>query len=183
MPLPEPNMTPTPLELCEDGLGTGTASFDLTQAESNLSNFSSYTYTYYVSETGAHNGPGDVSQVQTPKDFLSPTGPIWVRVENSFTDTPQQCYVVVRLELVVNPWPTVGPMTKLVACMDKPAETFKFNLHDKDAEALAGANPADFTVKYYLSEDDAEANTNPIPYVFTNTAVSTDPINKKYGFV
>src|SRR5690606_6287120 len=68
LPLPEPNMTPDPLELCEDedlrGQTPpvfGQAMFDLRDAESNLSNFGTYTYTYYVSETGAHIGPSDGS--------------------------------------------------------------------------------------------------------------------------
>jgi len=169
LPVPEPNMTPTPLEMCEDTLGSGMATFDLTQAESNLSNFSNYTYTYYITEVGAHAGPADLSRIATPDSFFSGSSIVYVRVENSFTDTNQRCYVVVPLELVVNPWPTVGPMTALLACMDTPVDFTTFNLHDKDAEALAGANPADFTVRYFISQENAEDNVNPLPYTYMNT--------------
>src|SRR5690606_33571503 len=174
LPVPEPNMNPTPLELCEDedlrdqGI-FGTAIFDLTQAESNLSNFANYTYSYYVSENVAHIGPSDISFITTPTNFLSGTSTVWVRVENSFTDTNQKCFTVVRLELVVNPWPVVGPMTPLLACMDTPVDFTTFNLHDKDAQALGTANPADFIVGYFANEENAEDNVNPLPYTYVNT--------------
>ena len=172
LPVPEPNMTPAPLELCDEG--GGMASFDLTQAEANLSNFTNYTYSYYVSETGAHIGPSDLSLITTPTAFLSGTSPVWVRVENSFTDTNQRCYTVVKLELVVNPLPAVGPMTPLLACMDNPVDFTIFNLHDKDAQAIAtevaaGADPSDFDIKYYVSQENAEDNVNPLPYTYMNT--------------
>jgi len=167
LPVPEPNMTPTPLELCDEG--NGMAIFDLTKAEPSLSNFTNYTYSYYVSEAGAHIGPSDPSIITTPTGFLSGTSSVWVRVENSFTDTNQRCHTVVRLELIVNPLPSVGPMTALLACMDNPVDFTIFNLHDKDAEALAGANPADFTVKYFVSQENAEDNVNPLPYTYMNT--------------
>ena len=169
LPLPEPNMSPDPLELCEDDFGSGVASFDLTQAESNLSNFGSYTYSYYTSETGAHIGPSDVTHIGTPEDFLSGSSTVYVRVENSFTDTSESCYVVVLLELVVNPWPNIGPMTNLPACMEEPTTSTKFNLHDKDEEALAGADPDDFIVRYFASEENATDNVSPLPYTFENT--------------
>ena len=167
LPVPEPNMTPTPLELCDEG--NGMAIFDLTKAEASLSNFTNYTYGYYVSENGAHIGPTDPSLIATPTEFLSPSSYVWVRVENSFTDTNQRCYTVVRLELIVNPLPSVGPMTPLLACMDSPADFTIFNLHDKDSEALGTANPADFIVRYFLTKENAEDNENPLPYTYMNT--------------
>jgi len=186
LPVPEPNMTPTPLELCENGLGSGVANFDLTQAEPSLSNFTNYTYTYYFSEMGAHIGPSDVTFIGDPRDVLSGTSSVWVRVENSFTDTNQRCYTVVELELVVNPWPVVGPMTPLLACMDTPVDFTTFNLHDKDSQALGTANPADFIVRYFVSEENAEDNVNPLPYTYVNTTARLQVIwvrveNKKTG--
>ncbi|WLD23026.1 choice-of-anchor L domain-containing protein [Flavobacterium dauae] len=169
LPLPDPNMTPDPLELCEDNFGSGVANFDLTQAESNLSNFGTYTYTYYFSETGAHVGPTDPSYIGAPDGVLSGSSIVYVRVENSFTNTNERCYVVVPLELKVNPWPKVGPMTNLPACMDEPTTSTKFNLHDKDEQALAGADPEDYIVRYFASEENATDNVSPLPYTFENT--------------
>src|SRR5690606_22307006 len=123
LPLPEPNMCPDPLGLCEDDFGSGVASFELTQAATNLSNFGSYTYNF--SETGAHVGPTDPSYIGAPDEVLSGSSIVYVRVENSFTDTNESCYVVVPLELIVNPWPNVGPMTNLPACMDEPTTSTK----------------------------------------------------------
>jgi len=185
LPLPEPNMTPTPLELCENALGSGVATFDLTQAEPSLSNFTNYTYSYFFSEIGAvTNDP--LARVNDPTDVLSGTSTVYVRVENSFTDTNLQCAVVVPLELIVNPWPVVGPMTPLLACMDTPVDFTTFNLHDKDVQALGTANPANFTVKYFLSEENAQDNINPLPYTYINTTARLQVIwvrveNKKTG--
>ena len=168
LPAPEPNMSPTPLELCETTVGSQQAIFDLTLAEPNLSNFSNYTYTYYFSELGAHIGPADPSRIATPTAVLSGTSHVYVRVENSFTDSTLRCYTVVRLDLIVNPLPVVGPMTALLACMDTPTPTTTFNLHDKDAQALGGEDPADFIVRYFPTEQNAIDDTNPLPYTYIN---------------
>ena len=191
LPLPEPNMNPTPLELCEETKGSGMATFDLRQAESNLSNFSNYTYTYYVSEVGAHAGPLDGSRIATPDNFFNPTSRVYVRVENSFTDTNQRCYVVVPLDLIVNKWPDVGPMTPLVACMDNPVDFTTFNLHDKDeqsiaSEVAAGEDPSDFDIRYFASQANAQNNVAPLPYTYINTTPIREVIwvrveNKKTG--
>src|SRR5690606_8025948 len=90
------------------------------------------------------------------------------------------CYVVVPLELVVNLWPDIDPMTPLVACMENPTATYEFDLRDKDAEALAAEvannnDPDDFIVKYYPSQANAEADTSPLPYIYTNVETSPDP--------
>ena len=168
LPLPEPNLTPTPLAMCEDLENPGMAMFDLTKAESDLSNYSDYDYSYFTDEIGAQTND-DATKINNPGEFLSGNGTVYVRVVNTFTDTNLQCAVVVPLELVVNPNPVVGPMTNLPACMENPRPTTKFNLRDKDAEALAGANPDDFIVTYYGSENDAEYGVSPVPYIFTNT--------------
>lgn len=181
LPLPEPNMNPTPLELCEDadlrdqGI-FGQAFFDLTSAESDLSNYSDYVYEYYVSESGANNKDTG-TRINDPEQFFSGSSKVWVRVENRFQTTDRSCYVVVELELIVNEWPIVGPMTPLTACMDQPTPTTKFNLHDKDAEAVAGNKEKDnLIVKYYGFEEDAFNDVNPLPYTFENTTQTRQTI-------
>ena len=184
LPLPEPNMDPTPLELCEDadlrdqGI-FGQAFFDLTSAEDNLSNYADYVYEYYVSESGANNKDTG-TRINDPEQFFSGSSKVWVRVENRFQTTDRSCYVVVELELIVNEWPIVGPMTPLVACLDFTTPTYEFNLRDKDVEALAsevlaGNDPNDFIVKYYGSQANAETDTAPLPYIYTNVETPPDP--------
>ena len=61
--------------------------------------------------------------------------------------------------------------------METPTPTTKFNLHDKDAQALAGADPTKHIVRYFGSkEDNAFTNTNPLPYTFENTVVDRQTI-------
>src|SRR5690554_6100901 len=169
LPLPEPNLNPDPLELCEDleNANRGQAIFDLTSAESNLSNYSNYNYSYFVDEIGAQtNDPG--SRINNPTAHLSTSDTVYVRVVNNFTDTSMQCFVVVELPLIVHPTPAIGPMTNLAACMENPTPTTQFDLRDKDAQALAGANPDDYIVRYFGSEENAEDNINPLPYIYIN---------------
>src|SRR5690606_36066963 len=103
-------------------------------------------------ETGAHIGPSDVTHIGTPEDFLSGSSTVYVRVENSFTDTSESCYVVVLLELVVNPWPNIGPMTNLPACMEEPTTSTKFNLHDKDELTLTVSDLNYIIIRYLANK-------------------------------
>src|SRR5690554_5535500 len=170
LPLPEPNLAPDPLELCEDleDAGPDRAIFDLTSAESNLSNYSNYNYSYFVDEIGAQtNDPG--SRINNPTAHLSTNDTVYVRVVNNFTDTSMQCFVVVELPLIVHPTPAIGPMTNLAACMENPTPTTQFDLRDKDAQALAGSDPDDYIVRYFGSEENAIDDINPLPYIYTNT--------------
>ena len=168
LPLPEPNLNPTPLESCEiDGGAPGFAFFDLTLAEDDLSNFSDYTYSYFIDLIGAEtNDPA--SRINNPEAHLSGTGSVFVRVSNSFTDTSTSCFSIVELPLIVRPLPNIGPMTTLAACMENPTLTTVFNLRDRDEQALAGANPEDFIVRYFGNEEDAADGVNPLPYIYTN---------------
>src|SRR5690554_1478447 len=177
LPLPEPNLAPDPLELCEDleDAGPDRAIFDLTSAESNLSNYSDYNYSYFIDEIGAQtNDPG--SMINNPTEHLSTSDTVYVRVVNNFTDTSMQCFTVVELPLIVHPTPAIGPMTNLAACMENPTPTTQFDLRDKDAQALAGANPDDYIVRYFGSEENAEDNINPLPYIYTNTTENRQQI-------
>src|SRR5690554_563097 len=75
LPLPEPNLAPDPLELCENA-GPGEAIFNLTEAEPNMSNFSTYSYSYFIDEIGAQtNDPG--SRINTPTAHLSGNGIVY----------------------------------------------------------------------------------------------------------
>ena len=44
----------------------------------------------------------------------------------------------------------------------------QFDLTENDAEVLDGQDPANFIVTYYLTQADAEAATDPIPYTYEN---------------
>lgn len=185
LPVPEPNMKPLPLEKCETVFGGREASFNLHDAEADLSNYSDYEYAYFVSQIGALTND-DNDRIGTPEDWLTGSSYVYVRVTNKFTDTDMQCVVVVPLQLIVNPIPNVGPMTPLVLCMENPTLHSKFNLRDKDKEALAGANPDDYIVRYFASEESANKDENPLPFIFTNTEETRQIIwvrveNKKTG--
>ncbi len=174
LPLPEPNLTPSPLQVCEEAPGSGEGFFVLTDAISDISNGDpTLTYEFYTTEEDALTGLSDLA-LDSTVPHLSVTSVIYVRVMNQFAAENMSCAVIVPLELIVNPTPLAGPMTPLLHCEQGSDGIHKFNLHDKDAEALAGQPSADYTVRYFLTEEDAQNNTNPIPYTYTNNGSPFD---------
>ena len=174
LPLPEPNLNPAALQTCENDPGSGEGFFVLTDAIPDISNGDpNLTYEFYVSEEDALTGLSDLAlDVSVP--HLSVTGIVYVRVMNRFAAENMSCAVVVALPLIVNPIPAAGPMTPLLHCEQGTDGIHTFNLHDKDAEALAGQPSSDYTVRYYPTEEDAQNNTNPLPYTYTNTGFPFD---------
>ncbi len=174
LPLPEPNLTPSPLQVCEEAPGSGEGFFVLTDAIPDISNGDpTLTYEFYTTEEDALTGLSDLA-LDSTVPHLSVTSVIYVRVMNQFAAENMSCAVIVPLELIVNPTPLAGPMTPLLHCEQGSDGIHKFNLHDKDAEALAGQPSGDYTVRYFLTEEDAQNNTNPIPYTYTNNGSPFD---------
>lgn len=166
LPLPEPNLTPEPIQMCEVELGDRRAQFDLFTSVPDISNGDArLNYTFYFSEEEALL---EENAIDTPDDFLSESTTVYVRVTNSPILNSEQCFVIVPLELIVNPLPQIGPMTRLLACEEDTDGVFTFDLRDKNQEALAGQNPNDFTVTYYLTEEGANQGLLPLSYTHTS---------------
>ena len=175
LPLPDINTAPAVLEECESDLGGGTAQFDLNDIESSLSNFGDYSYLYFNTEEAALlNVPG--TEISPIEGHLSGSAVIYVRVTTNPSNEAEQCAIVVPLELRVNPKPAVGPMTPFLVCEDPFDGLAIFDLHQKDAEALAGAPASDFTVTYYRTQEDADNKENAVSYIFTIELPNEQPI-------
>ncbi|WP_177761142.1 choice-of-anchor L domain-containing protein [Flavobacterium sp. I3-2] len=168
LPLPEPNLTPTALQKCETALGSGEASFDLRLAQPDLSNGNAtLTYKYFITEQEAINNVGAIG---TPEDFLTGSMTVYVRVSNTPTILSESCFVIVPLQLIVNSLPTIGTLTPLLACELNTDGIYTFDLRDKDPQVLGNQNPANFDVRYYVTETAALLGAAPIPYIYTNAA-------------
>ncbi|MDN3708077.1 choice-of-anchor L domain-containing protein [Myroides ceti] len=176
LPLPEPNMTPAPLTECE--IEDGEAEFNLRDAEADISNFdNNLSYEYYLTFGDAQLGNTAAAlTLEEAEAFTSASTTVYVRVSTKTGIPSESCSVVVPLDLIVIPTPAVGPMTPLFVCIENAPEYYKFNLHDKDAQALAGQDASLFSVRYYLTEEDATDAINPLPYLYTNVTPTEQTI-------
>ncbi|NRB58465.1 MAG: T9SS type B sorting domain-containing protein [Winogradskyella sp.] len=169
---PSPQIeTPTPLEVCDDISADGFAMFDLTtKAEEVLNGLDplQYTVTYYVTPEDADlpaNAIANPAAYFNTDDFNQT---IWIRVEDS--NTVEGCYKVVELELIVNPLPVLTQPSPLELCdVDNPGDEQEgFTLEEANSEILAGQNG--ITLTYYETQIDADAASNPIVSLYTNTS-------------
>ena len=174
LPLPEPNLTPTPLEMCEDVPGSGFASFDLRMAQADLSNGNAtLSYKYFLTEQEAINNTG---AILTFEDYYTDAATIYVRVSNNPIITTESCFVIVPLELKVNSLPQIGPLTTLYACEENTDGKYTFDLTSKYGQILNGLIQAEHTIRFYISENAAILGTTPISNTYTNSQLDEQTI-------
>ena len=88
---------------------------------------------------------------------------IYIRLENSLTG----CYAVSTIDLVVDPLPTIPPLTPYVLCDDTNAGDLieVFDLSTLDAEVINAQNA---TVSYHETQADAQSNTAPLNLLYSS---------------
>jgi large repetitive protein len=92
-----------PLVVCEDEVGSGVGTFDLTQLNGEILNGQAppdYELSYHESQGDAEAGTNAIPPAQQAA-YQSPTQTIWARVTNTETG----CYEIVAIELQVIPVP------------------------------------------------------------------------------
>jgi len=154
-------VAPDGLTVCD-----GSGIFDLTtQTATIISQLgTTYTVTYYTTETNAQDG---TNAITTPGTFTSTGQTIWARAANA----NNTCFSVVNFELQIVVPPVANPVTALSECgTTAQPNTVVFDLTQQDA-TLIGAQTG-ITVTYYPTQTDAENGTNAIttPATYTNTA-------------
>jgi gliding motility-associated-like protein len=164
--------------------------FDLTQNDTPiLSNISSefftifqdfqannpgvnpYQVNYYENQTDAENRTNEITD---PANYVPAAFPstIFYAVEDTFGLGCFGVGSVGSFELTITE-PLSGTPINLSACSDTPGvSTATFDLTENDALVLDGQDPATFIVSYFLNEQDAIDNLNPIanPTAFQNTS-------------
>lgn len=162
-------VTPTPYETCEESVGSGTATFDLSTknaeilgGESSVDNI----VTYHLTLANAANGVSSLPLIYTNPVPYSQT--IYVRVTNDNLGT----YAVTDLELIVNPLPVINEPNDLVVYQAPFTGTATFNLTSQ-VDYITGGN-TEYIVRFYGTEADAMAGTAAFvaPSSYTN---STNP--------
>ena len=83
------------------------------------------------------------------------------------------CYAIDDFEVTLHEQPTIGATTPFYICETVPYNGIAiFDLSTKNNEVLNGQNPANFAVSYHPTLADANANTNVLPVLYSNTLPS-----------
>ena len=160
-PLPVAN-PPTALEVCDDNTD-GLAQFDLASRDAQVLNGQvGMEVTYHTTQGAADSGTGALASPYT--NTVNPQT-VYVRVEDISTG----CYDTTTLELIVNPLPTVFPISDYILCDDNDAGDGLelFDLTTKNEEALNGQ--MNITVAFYASQADAILGIGALSSPYQNT--------------
>ena len=145
------NENPYPLIECDDN-GDGFAYFNLHQADADIAlGDTSFNFTYHKSLIDAANS---INALISPymNEVIYSEG-IFARAEDNQGD-----FAVVELELHVVPNLSLAQPIDLVAIDDDGDGFTIFDLTENDAIVLEGLNPLVYTVSYYETQANAEAD-------------------------
>lgn len=158
-PLPVINPI-APLQVCDEGLANGLATFDLNQATIDMIGESNYGVTYYIDEPTAEVGnPNDA--LSTPYSNVDPYNQtIYARIADNITG----CSIIVPIYLVVEPAPEAHD-AELVYCDPNNDGEGVFHLPDANADITSDT---DAIITYHRTWHDAHNNVNPLDDTINN---------------
>lgn len=159
-------VTVSDYKVCDDVSNDGFASFDLATKTSEILNgqpASFFEVNYYLTSLDAQNQTNPIASPITNSSnnqeifyTISANGNISCSANGSFF-------------LRVNSSPIAHPITDFFQCDDLSNNgTENFNLSLKNIEILGNQNASNFSVTYFASSLDAQNNSNPLPYSYTN---------------
>ena len=148
-------------ELCDDNnAGDLQEVFDLSTKDTEIIDGQNVSVAYFETETDATNNSNELTAT-----YQNTSTPQTLYV--ALTDLTTGCRTTGSFVLVVNPLPQLVVPTVLEVCDDgTPDGLTQFDLTEKDDE-IKGGNP-DYSITYYLSQADADSETNPLPIPYTN---------------
>ena len=165
LPLPVLNSAITIVQ-CDDDTD-GVSTFNLTEKNSFVSaNYSNETFTYYTTLAGA-NTKNPAALISNPIAYTSATNSIWTRVENA-----NGCFNVGQLNLMVSTTQINSTFNRTFEVCDDYIDPnnddkdgisiFDFTPITTDIQSLLPASSSNYSIKFYGTEVDALAETNPI---------------------
>ncbi|MCS4237543.1 gliding motility-associated-like protein [Myroides gitamensis] len=172
--LPTLNITAEPFQVCSYG-ETGVTSFNLEDIINTIQvGVVGLEYHFYELEENAYN---DIDRILNPRNYtnIQPgVSTVWVKALDPVT----RCFTVKPLRIIAVAAPTLPvALENLVMCTDRHDGTSAiFDLTAQNDRILAEqqVDPANISIVYYLTEDDALNRRNRIttPEVFTNTRLN-----------
>ena len=171
------NVNPVPIALnttliqCdEDGINDGLTTFNLSEANAELTNgVAGLSTKFFLSLIDAENSAGEISAFP----FTNTQNPqiVYAQVINDITG----CFDISQISLEVSL--TSGTDAVLASCDDDGVEDgfYMFTLSDATSTILSGL-PSDYNLVYYETYDDALVEQNPLSNTFTNTSAYNQTI-------
>lgn len=154
--------TPVPTEVPDwevcDNDNDGRYTFDLIEkANEILEGTTGNSVSFYVSQVDADSA---TNALASPYQNTANPQTLYFRLEN--TNNPD-CYGTGAFQLQVFNTPKANAPEPLVMCDIDGKGTRTLDLSAKDAEVLDGQDPDSFTVLYFATQTDADANVNVLP--------------------
>ena len=163
----KPVLTNTILVQCDDNYD-GISTFDLTKVNTIItggnSQLSAPIFYEYIT---------DVNSILNPTNFQNlTTNIVYGKVTNQFGCT---AFASVNLQIANTPIPTQNPILKCDS--DGNLDGFvAFDLNTDATPQILSGLPSGLIVKYYLTENDAVLQNNPLPNNYTNTTLNEEII-------
>ena len=156
--------------ICENLPYNGTETFDLSSKNSqvlNVQNLSDFTISYYASQYNADHKSNPLPLLYTN---TLPQETLFVRIENN---TNSACFATTTLNIKVVQQPTLVAVSDFIVCDDSTNDGIaRFDLSQKTIEILHGQSPSVFSVKYYLTQSNAQDSINEITNPIANTTTN-----------
>ncbi|HET8885315.1 MAG TPA: T9SS type B sorting domain-containing protein [Salinimicrobium sp.] len=136
--------------------------FNLLLAEENITDDAeNVEVAYFTTFSNAENG---INGIENPEAFPNVTNPqtIFAKVKNPETG----CFRIAELLLTLNM--TEANDAQLIACDNDTDGFFQFNLNDANEQILLD-QPADLTIQYFETEENALLEISPLSNNFSNT--------------
>ncbi len=169
--------TPAPLHVCDELPNDGYAEFDLTSRNNALTNnLGGYIVAFYPSIAQAMNDEDQISNPENYTNIQHQFQSVGVRVTS-----PAGChsYITLLIRVVSTPEPLFDPAPIEACDYTNPGDGLEeFDLTERAAYILNGADPTEFVLTYYelLSNAQTETNWIPDPENYTNTTPNQQTI-------
>jgi hypothetical protein len=136
----------------------GLSVFDLTSLDllCGSKDESDYKISFHTSSSDAYKGTNAINNPSSYENYHNPQV-VYVRVENSNSGSFETGIIELKVLYAI-----ANSISDVYACD-------AFDLTNLDTLVLGNQNPDNFTVTYYLSQDDAVNETNALPDIFIAT--------------
>ena len=162
------------LQLC-DSDSDGLTQINLQQQTGSILGTQSPTVfevLYFLSPADAASNQNAID----PTNFTNtvPSFTLYARVQNRSNSA---CFAVTSFQVTVTPKPVVTVLTDYALCDDSSSNGYEtFDLQTKIAGILGTQNAVDHAISFHATQADADAGSNALPYLFTNTNANSQEI-------
>ncbi|MFD0797316.1 T9SS type B sorting domain-containing protein [Maribacter chungangensis] len=118
---------------------------------------------YFLSQ---ENADANLNPLDTVHEFALGTTPVFVRVSNT---NNRDCYATTRFIVTARQSPVLPTLTDWTVCDDDTDGFYTFDLSLKNEEIFNGQDETNFEVRYFASQEDADAGSDALPFTYTNT--------------